>query len=449
MKIAEQLESTTEIDNLITDYREVFERRNYFGGENGKTFIPKLLAEHIMENQKFIFDGTHLFNYENGVYREVSDIVIRMRCMELLGDMFKKTRGDEVVHYIQVATYQSNDQANADTSVINVKNGLLEWKTRELHPHTSHYFSTVQLPITYNPEVIAPEIEIFLRNVVPDDTIPTVYEWFGYAMLPTTRYEKAVMLTGEGSNGKSKFIGLFERFIGIDNISNIPLQDLEHNRFKLAQIYGKLANTFADISSKALEKSSVFKTVVTGDRTSGEYKGRDSFNFKPFARLMFSANELPRSADLSDGFFRRWIIIPFPNKFGPGGIKADPNIMDKLTTEEELSGLLNRALDGLDWLEKQGHFTLNESTTNMLNQYKLDIDNVAVFVDELCSVSPDIMIERQRLYNDYSNWCFNSGYKSMGLKKFYNRIETGYPVTIIKPHGQPRSYVGISTDWSK
>lgn len=445
----ELLESNDELTNLITSHRETFEQRNYFGGEKGNTFIPKLLAEHIMEGQHFKYDGSFLYMYENGVYKEVNDILIRKRCMSLLGNKFKKSYGDEVVHYIKVATFQDNEDLNNDTTYINVKNGLLEWKIRKLHPHSHEYFSTIQLPVEYKPDAIAPNIETFFRSVVPEDTIQMVYEWFGYGMLPMTRYEKAVMLTGEGSNGKSKFIELFERFIGSDNISNVPWQDLEHNRFKLAQLYGKLANCFSDIPSKALEKSSVFKTVVSGDRTSAEYKGRDSFNFKPFARLMFSANELPRSSDLTNGFFRRWIIIPFTNKFGPGGIKADPYIIEKITTDEELSGLLNRALDGLEWLEKQGHFTANESTNLMLEQYKLDIDNVATFVDELCSLSADIMIEKQRLYNDYSNWCFNSGYKAMGLKKFYSRIETSYPVTPIRPAGQPRSYAGISTDWQK
>ncbi|WP_338652694.1 phage/plasmid primase, P4 family [Sporosarcina psychrophila] len=449
MSEMELLQSSNELEKLIVDHRKTSEQRNYFGGETGKTFIPKLLAEHIMEEEHFWNDGIILYRYEKGVYREVNDFAIRKRCVDLLGDRFKKAYGDEVAHFIKVETYQENVVANSDTTYINIKNGLLEWETRKLHPHTFEYFSTIQLPIKYNPKAIGLNIEGFLRNVVPEDTIPMIYEWFGYVMLPTTRYEKAVMLTGDGSNGKSKFIELFERFIGTANLSNIPLQDLEHNRFKLAQLYGKLANTFADIPAKSLEKSSVFKTIVSGDRTSAEFKGKDSFNFKPTARLMFSANELPRSADLTPGFFRRWIIIPFNNKFGPGGIKADPNIMDKITTEEELSGLLNFALDGLDRLKKQGHFSLNESTDNMLAKYKLDIDNVATFVDEVCTVSPDVVIEKTHLYRGYSSWCYNSGYKAVGLIKFYKRIETGFAVSEAKPHGCPRVFRGITINWEK
>ncbi|WP_053589673.1 DNA primase family protein [Bacillus sp. FJAT-22090] len=434
----------SDLDRFILEHKKTTNERHYFGGNNGKTFSSKLLAEHIMEDNHFIYDGNFLYRYELGVYRIINDYVIRKKCAELLEDRFKKSYGDEVVHYIQVTTFRKTENANARTDLINVSNGLLEWRKRKLHPHTPEYFTTIQIPIYFKPEAIAPNIDTFFRSVVPEDTMSIVYEWFGYCMLPITKYEKAVMLTGEGSNGKSKFIELFHRFLGTDNISNISLQDLEHNRFKLAQLHGKLANTYADIPSKALVKSSVFKTVVSGDRTSAEFKGKDSFNFQNFARLLFSANELPRSSDLTDGFFRRWIIIPFNNKFGPGGIKADPNIMDKLTNDEELSGLLNRALDGLEWLEKQGHFTLNESTDKMLEEYKLDIDNVATFVDENCKISPNRIIERQLLYRYYSNWCFNSGYKAIGLKKFYNRIETGFPVSVTKPHGKQRCYVGIA-----
>ncbi|MFF2752770.1 phage/plasmid primase, P4 family [Psychrobacillus sp. NPDC058041] len=445
MNEMEFLETSSELEKLINDYRKKNEQRNYFGEEKGKTLIPKVLAEHIMEENHFIYDGNFLYRYELGVYREVSDIVIRKRCIELLGNQFKKTYGDEVVHFIKLATYRKNEAANASTTFINVKNGLLEWKIRKLHPHSPEYFSTIQLPIEYNPEAVSTNVDTFIRTVVPEDTIPMIYEWFGYTMLPMTRYEKAVMLIGEGSNGKSKFIELLEYFIGTENISNIPLQDLEHNRFKLAQINGKLVNTFADIPAKALEKSSIFKTIVSGDRTSAEFKGKDSFNFKPFARLMFSANELPRSADITNGFFRRWLIIPFDVKFGPGGIKADPYIMDKLTTAEELSGLLNYALEGLGRLEKQGQFSLNETTNNMLEQYKLDIDNVATFVDEQCTISPEVKIEKKLLHSEYNNWCFKNGYKPITRTKFYSRISKEYQDGE-RQHGQPRTFQGITLD---
>lgn len=415
----------------------------YFGGEKGNTFIPKSLALEILQEKKIIFDGNSLYMYAGGVYKSINDFVIRKECLKKLGEMFKKSYGDEVVHYIQVNTYRKPEENAQDTQYINVLNGLLDWKKRELVPHTADLFTTIQLPVMYNPKAVAPNVQRFFTDVVPGDTLLTIYEWFGYSMLPITKFEKAVILEGSGSNGKSKFIELYERFIGTENISNVPLQDLEHNRFKLAQLYGKLANTFADIPASALEKASVFKTVVSGDRTSAEFKGRDSFDFKPFARLVFSANEMPRSSDLTFGFFRRLIIIPFPNKFGEGGQQSDPNIMNKLTTEEELSGLLNLALLGLQRLEANGAFTENETTKEAIKRYRIEIDNVATFIEECCTIKEAASVERTGIYKKYTAWCIESGYKALGKSKFFSRLENTVTVSIYKPHGGSRRYKGL------
>lgn len=411
---------------------------------DGKKFIPVRLAKDIMNNTKMIFDGSQLYLYQNGVYRSTGEMIVRQESMNKLGELFKKSYVTEVIYYIETATYKETDNINKDDRFINVKNGLLDWRTGKLYPHNPDIFTTIQLPVEYNPAARCPNTEKFLHEVVPEDTIQMLYEWFGYCMIPSTRYEKALMLTGSGSNGKSKFIELFERFLGTDNLSNIALQDLEHNRFKLAQLYGKLANTFADIPAASLEKSSVFKTIVSGDRTSAEFKGRDSFDFKPFARLLFSANELPRSADLTHGFFRRWLIVPFPYTFGEGGKKADTKLINKITTNEELSGLLNLAIEGLKRLDTQGHFTANETTTNALESYKKEIDNVATFLDEMCVIGEEKRVTKQSLYHSYDRWCFDSGYKTLGKYKFYARVENKLNLKVSRTSGNgERFYQGI------
>ncbi|PPA70179.1 phage/plasmid primase, P4 family [Jeotgalibacillus proteolyticus] len=410
----------------------------------GKKFIPQYLAEEIMAEKPMVFEGKTLFAYEDGVYREVSDYVIRSLCMEKLGKDFRKTYADETIHFIQVATFRPIGERSPSIEFINVKNGLLDWREEKLHPHTPDYFSTSQLPITYNPEASCPGIEKFFKSVVPHDAIPLVEEWFGYCMLPTAKYGKALMLIGSGSNGKSKFIDLFEAFIGAENLTNVPLQDLEHNRFKLAKLYGKLANTSADLSAEALKTSSTFKNVVTGDRVSAEFKGKDSFDFRPFARLIFSANELPRSSDLTPGFFRRWVIIPFPNKFGPGGKPADPDLLEKLTVEEELSGLLNVALQGLLRLEFTSEFTNNKTTEDALEKYRKEIDNVVTFIEEKCLLDPEKVTPKQEVFAEYQSWCMSSGYKSLGKVKFYHRFEAQAAVMEVRLDKQSeRSYKGV------
>jgi putative DNA primase/helicase len=90
-------------------------------------------------------------------------------------------------------------------------------------------------------------------------------EIIGYCLYKSSRYEKAVMLYGPGSNGKGVFIKLIEALLGLDNTSHVSLQDLERDKFAPADLYSKLANTFADLKSAKLYTSGMFKTLVSGD----------------------------------------------------------------------------------------------------------------------------------------------------------------------------------------
>ncbi|KZR57496.1 phage/plasmid primase, P4 family [Pseudobacillus badius] len=413
----------------------------------GKTFIPKYLADEIMSEYRFIYDGSAVYLYKDGVYRVDKKDFLGSLAQKKLGKDSRINRVHEVCEYVKRERRIAPDDWETNEQIINVKNGLYDRKTGELKPHTPDYLTRTQLPVKYDPEAVCPEIAEFLINIVPTDTLNMIFEWFGYCLIPSTRYEKALMLTGSGSNGKSKFIELFERFIGTENISNVPLQDLENNRFKLAQLHGKLANTFADIPAERLEKSSIFKTVVSGDRTSAEFKGKDSFDFKPFARLVFSANEMPKSADLTYGFFRRWLIVPFPNKFGEGGLKRDPYIMQKISTEEELSGLLNMALKGLQRLEECGGFSENETTKQALEQYEREADTLLSFIEEECVIDEKASVSKNDLFYIYGDWCRESNYKPLGRNKFYKRIKER--VHIVEKRKNPREgwrFYGIGID---
>lgn len=438
LHVAEEKTPNTATPVTVIDAR-------YFGGEKGTTFIPKWLGDDILKEYPVFYNGSHIYVYRDGVYRRDQGGIIGRLVVEKLGDMFKRDRLSETVAYLQNKRWIKPDKVDANPELINVKNGLLEWKTGKLHPHTPDHLSTIQLPVTYDPSAKAPNIEKFMSEIVSRDTIPTLQEFFGYSMIPSTRYEKAVILTGEGANGKSKFIELYQMFIGESNISNIALQDLEGDRFKLAQLQGKLANVYADIPAKAMEKTNVFKTVTSGDRISAEFKGKDSFEFKPFARLMFSANELPKSSDLTEGYFRRLIIVDFPNTFGKNGLKKDPHIMDKISTSDELSGLLNIALTGLQRLESQGEFTNNQDTIDATNQYKRDIDPLITFIEECCFISEDANVDKQKLYDEYVSWTYRAGLRALGKITFYKRIGKAVNLKEYRPSpAANRRYRGIS-----
>lgn len=424
--------------------REDVTASEYFGGPKGTTFIPKWLGDDILQEYPAFFEGNHLYIYKDGVYRRDTGAIIGKLVVDKLGTMFKKDRLNETRAYLQNKHWIDPDDLNKRTDIINVKNGLLEWKTGVLHPHTPDYLSTIQLPITYNPQQKAPNVMKFISEIVPNDAIPTLYEWFGYSMIPSTRYEKALILTGSGANGKSKFLELYQLFLGNKHVSNVALQDLENNRFTVAQLQGKLANVYSDISSQGMEKTDAFKTVTSGDRITAEYKGTQGFEFTPFARLTFSANELPRTTDLSDGYFRRLLIVDFPNKFGVNGLKKDPHIMDKLSTEEELSGLLNIALEGLRRLESNGTFTENESTIKGIEKYKRDVNPMISFLEECCTLEEEAVASKKELYETYVQWSHNSGLKPLGKIRFYRRLEQDHKLKEYRPSPKsPFHYRGI------
>ncbi|MBH0228836.1 phage/plasmid primase, P4 family [Halobacillus yeomjeoni] len=431
-----------EFENLQNNNLINFTYENVSQYFNDSTFIPKRLADDIAEDMPVFFDGIHLYAYEHGVYKNKARLKVRKLAQLKLGEEARRNRVEEVIYYLESQKVLGPEDLNINHSHLNVLNGMVNWKTGDLKDHTPTYLSTIQVPVTYNPQAKCPKFDHFLKEVVDEGAISMVHEMMGYLLIPKSNLEKAFMLTGTGANGKSTLLYVIEKLIGKDNIANVPLQDLESNRFKKAQLYGKLANIFADLSSSIMEGSSVFKTLVSGDRIDGEFKGKDSFSFTPFAKLIFSANELPPSTELGDSFFRRWEIINFPNQFKGSARKHD--LKHDLTTKDELSGILNHALEGLRRIMRNGEFTPCESSRKRKEEYEREADNVLAFIDEECLISPKVQVFTKQLYQSYKEWCFDNGYKSLGKKKFNNRLTTKFPeVAKKRSHGMPEHWLGV------
>ena len=389
----------------------------------GKAFIPKLLADEIMRDNSFIHVGGQLYHYEDGVYRQGGEKFVEVESQRRLGEGTYQRRIAEVIYYIQVASYADSDSLDNNKDIINLKNGLYNWKADKLYPHSSDYLTSIQIPVLYDPEAKCSAIDYFLLTTLPANCMYLAEEIFGYCLIPDTKFEKAFMLTGSGSNGKSTFLSLLEAFIGVENIVKIPLQELSDNRFKRADIFGKLVNLFADLDHKALESSSYFKTIVSGDFIDCERKHQDPYYFRPFSRLIFAANEIPRSIhDKSFAFYRRWIIIPFMNQFT--GDNADRDLIGKLTIASELSGLLNRSLNGLKRLFERGHFDENITTNQALEDYEKSNDNVVSFVSDCCEFIQGKRIERTELYANYEAYCQDEGFNPTSRQKVYKRVRS-------------------------
>jgi putative DNA primase/helicase len=327
------------------------------------------------------------------------------------------------MNYIKSYTAKFRDYIDtAYPYLINLKNGMFDVKRWILLPHDPCYFSIRQVPITYDPEAKCPMMDKFLAEVVSEKDAKVLIEFAGYSLIPETHIQKAIMLYGEGANGKSVFLKFMIKFIGDENVSGVSLQSLEADKFKVASLYGKLLNIYPDLKDQAIYSSDIFKTLVGGDRIQGEKKYMDSFEFYNTARLMFSANKIPEIKNNEFAYFRRWILINFPNQFEEGK-NDDKHLFEKLTTDDELSGFLNRALEGLKNVLINDKFSYDLTIEDVKQLYKYHSSSVGAFV-ESCLVMSATSIIKTVMYEKYVEWCTAKNLKpiapNMFGKKFKN-----------------------------
>jgi P4 family phage/plasmid primase-like protien len=342
-------------------------------------FVPKLLGDYVLKLKTFLtnLQSREVFVYHNGFYQAIGEQVIEQYCKGLLGDEFRTHRANEVIGYIRASTYSKPKEPSLN--YINLENGVLDYETLVLLPHDPKFMFFQKLPVRYEPEAECPLIDKFLTEVTSSNEDKTIlYEWIGYNLLRSYPIQKAIMLIGEGANGKSTFLGLLKNFLGPDNLVTKSLQDLENHRFAKSSLFGKLANICPDLPDEALKRTGTFKALTGSDPIDGERKFKDSFPFWNYAKLSFSCNKMPQSNDDSDAYFRRWVISVFPNKFE--GENCDQNILEKISTPEELSGLLNIAIEGLKRILDQGGFSYSQTTEDIRADYISKSDPIGGFV---------------------------------------------------------------------
>ncbi len=406
----------------INDVTADEDARKQASGEFDRGLIPKL-AQAICEESAFALDqGKKLCSFNNGTYQPDGDSHVNKQVKRWLTEWKLLERWSsriarEVIEFIRVDSPDLWERPPSD--FINVANGLLEIETGKLHPHDHNFLSTVQFPIEYKPSATCPEWDNFLSQAFPEDAMDFVWELIGFLMVPDAPCQKAVLLLGPGGNGKSTFLEGVSAFIGRSNITNISLHKLESDRFSVARLVGKMVNTFADLPGDHLKGTSIFKSITGGDSISGEYKFRDSFEFRPFAKLVFSSNEPPKSYDSSEAFFDRWVVVPFNKTFRDSSVEIPRHILDaKLANSEELSGVLNKALVGLNNLNKNGSFSIPESMEAAFTEFRKTTDPVAIWLDQYTVESPNGYITKAELLSSYNRYAEERGSPSMSSTAF-------------------------------
>lgn len=409
--------------------------------EKGLKFLPFVLAKHLSETRDVYYGGESFLIYENGVYnisgekeagRIIMDYMLPNYCtMASIRDC--RDQWDILVS-------MDFDVFNRNPYLVNVRNGLLDIRDMSFKEHTPSYLSTVQLNVEYNPQANCPQFEKFLNEVLDCRLIPLVQEILGYLLTTNTSAQKSFVLLGPARTGKSTLLWVVEYLLlGKKNVSNIPWQEIG-DKFKTAELLGKLANVFSDLPSKSIDDTGIFKVVTGEDYLMAEKKNKNPFKFRPFARLVFSCNELPKNyVDRTEGFYRRLIIVPFNRQIDKN--KIDKALKYKFQREKE--GILNWALEGLKRLyENNFEFSENELTDGVKKEYKRENNNVISFVEECCELDGLFSCSRIEIYEAYKEFCVEAGLKALSQIKFNKELEGNFNVTRSRS-GKLRSWNGV------
>ena len=405
----------------VSDFQEW-----YVSTEKGLKFMPGVLAEHMAESENVFYAAETYYVYRNGVYVEMPELEAQKLIRDkMISTETKMNQITDAEHQWRILVQKDLRELNANPFIINLKNGLYNLQEDKLVEHTPDYYSTVQLNASYDPKAQCPRFKQYLKEVLDVDQIPLIQEMLGYFLVPITRAQKCFVIVGEGGAGKSQLLLVLNQvLLGSENVSNVSWQAL-NERFKTAELFGKLANIFADLPTKNIDDNGIFKALVGEDYLTVEKKNKNPFSFQSKARLLFSCNTIPRNlGDKSEGFYRRLILIRFDHAV-PEDIK-DPNLLEKLRNEAD--GIFLFALEGLRRLIGNNYkFSVTERNNRELDQYREESDNVLSFVGECCELGEGFDYGSTELYNAYKGFCDDSGVKPYSQKNFVKQLMANFP----------------------
>jgi P4 family phage/plasmid primase-like protien len=406
-------------DYLYTTCGKFNERGNFLGFDNMKLHyeFSKII---ISKYDTFTFaDTSQIFIYRDGIYED-GEKEIKKFIQRVLGEYAKINSINETLEHVRRQTYKQRELIEEEKEKICLINGILDLKEMKVISHTPKMIFFNKINASYDKNSDCPKIKKFLLEIVGEEDVPILQEISGYCLIKLYFIHKAILFVGIGANGKSTFINLIKEFLGLKNCVSIPLQHLEEDKFALANLHGKLANLFADLPSRALRNTSIFKMLVGEDLIPAEKKFKDKFFFTNYSKQLFSCNQIPKSPEDSDAFFRRWLIVNFPNQFVNS--KADKGLLKKLTTPEELSGFLNFAIEGLKRLLERQDFSNTPEIEKVRDTYIRMSDSVAAFIMDCIENSPDFFEEKKKLFTSYCDYCRENKCPIVSENTFYKEI---------------------------
>lgn len=405
----------SELSVILRD--ESFEKPVFF---NGKKFLHDSFATWLINQHHIKRINGQLHIYKDGIYqagyRNIEYMMLKAY------PQIKKAQRKEVLEYIEVLC--TDNEPTADANLMAFKNGIYNIANDTLSGFSPEIVITNQIPWDYNPSAYSEVADNTLNKMAcHDNEIRRLLdECIGYCFFRRNELSVSMFLTGEKANGKSTFLQMIQDVLGVQNTANLGLDELDA-RFAPVTLFGKLANIGDDISDEFLHGRSIahFKKIVSGNMVSAEHKGQDMFFFKPFVKLIFSANQIPRMKDRTGAVLRRMVIIPFNATFSKTDPDYDPYIAWKLKDTSVMEYLVKIGVEGLKRILENHGFTQSSKVDAELKEYTEYNNPILLFLAE--TDKEEIINQETRLvHSQYEIFCDDNGFQSMGLATFSKEI---------------------------
>jgi len=291
---------------------------------------------------------------------------------------------------------------NAPTKMV-MKNGVIDVETgvfsSAFRPDDYHITA---LSYEYNPDADCPKFKKFLEEICPiEDDRLALEEFMGYCLVKHHDIPVFILLTGSGDNGKSTFLNVLIWMLGEENTTAMSLYEISRDKFMKARLRGKLANICPDISSAPIKHTGVIKILTGKDKTSAQHKHQDPFDFRNYAKLIFSGNQIPEFNDKTDAWYKRIRPIVFPNKFTKTDEKTVVGL-EKILVEKELPGILNFAIQGWQRMRSQKHLTGEKPIEEKEMEILKRSNPISYFILRYCRPNGSSVIPVSIVYDCYN-----------------------------------------------
>lgn len=316
---------------------------------------------------------------------------------------------------------QIMEQQREQAKYINLRNGLFNLETYQLEDHRPDLYFTTQMDFDYDPDAYSSTFRRYLNSslVLPGTKetdwhlVDRVIEMLAYCVTARTDLKASFWLVGGKDTGKSTMITLIKSLMG-DLHTTLDLTQLGINRFLLAGMVGKRVVTFTEGDTNAILPDALYKALTGGsDEIFADVKNREPIVFRPEAKIVWAMNNMPRMADRTGATARRIVMIPF-NRTIPEDERLG-NLEQLLISER--SGIFNALMDALQALNKRGWFAPCEQSDQMLQDYVMDNDTEAAFVEDSCERHESYKLRGKALYDAYAAWCIANGFKAKNSKQ--------------------------------